>query len=95
MLQLLDSLDAKDAPNKPGVVAMPHGFMEDFAARHEEDGLDAVIAPIGEAATGVGPSTDMASSLLSRLRSILLRFTRQKVRVFHAAETGWPGWLSL
>ena len=47
-LQLLDSFDAKSAsPPQAGVVAMPHGFMEDFAARYESDGLDQVMTPIG------------------------------------------------
>lgn len=41
-MQLLDSLDARDSGHRPGITAMPHGFLEEFAARHEADGLDLV-----------------------------------------------------
>ncbi|GAX74152.1 hypothetical protein CEUSTIGMA_g1601.t1 [Chlamydomonas eustigma] len=44
-LQLLDSLDAKDMPAQ-GIVPMPHGFIDEFGARHENDGLEEWITPI-------------------------------------------------
>lgn len=46
-LQLLDSFDAK-SKNLPGVVPMPAGFIEQFAAKHESEGLDVAIAPISK-----------------------------------------------
>lgn len=42
------------APPNAGAVAMPQGFLEDFAARHETEGLDAVLAPIGAWLGGEG-----------------------------------------
>ena len=66
-LQLLDSFDAKSASPPPaGVVAMPHGFMEDFAARNESDGLDQIMTPIGAGQRGRGPAgrTALPSTLM-------------------------------
>ena len=66
-LQLLDSFDAKTASTpQAGVAAMPHGFMEDFAARYESDGLDQIMTPIGAGQRGRGPAgrTALPSTLM-------------------------------
>lgn len=56
-LQLLDSMDKfENSPPVPGdnpvegnPVAMPYGFMEQFSTEYEEEGLQEIIEPIGEA----------------------------------------------
>jgi hypothetical protein len=49
-LQLVPNLLSQFTP-KAGVTPMPPNFMEDFASRHAEDGLERVMEPIG----GPGP----------------------------------------
>lgn len=46
-LQLLDSLDRREGAGPPTATAMPSGFLEDFAQRFEQEGLETVIEPIG------------------------------------------------
>eukprot|EP00798_Chlamydomonas_sp_ICE-L_P032299 gene32299-16867_t len=44
-LQLLDSMDAQMKPID-GIVPLPPGFLEDFSAKYENEGLDNTIRPI-------------------------------------------------
>lgn len=48
-LQLLDSLDSREGagPSNANATPMPVGFLEDFAQRFEQEGLEVVVEPIG------------------------------------------------
>lgn len=50
-MQLLDSLDRREGLGPANATPMPVGFLEDFAQRFEQEGLEMVIEPIGEPAT--------------------------------------------
>ncbi len=47
-LQLLDALEARFSQDADKV-QMPAGFLEQFAAKYENDGLDSVVEAIGVA----------------------------------------------
>ncbi len=46
-LQLLDSLDRREGAGPANATPMPVGFLEDFAQRFEQEGLEMVVEPIG------------------------------------------------
>ena len=55
-LQLLDSIDAQSKPpaGGTGIVPLPHGFLEELAAKYEAEGFDDVIRPVGECSEKTG-----------------------------------------
>jgi len=45
-LQLVDSIDAQFKGPVAGAVALPAGFLEEFCAKHETEGLDQIMRPV-------------------------------------------------
>ncbi|CAL8466128.1 g5664 [Coccomyxa elongata] len=75
-LQLLDSLDRREGAGPANATPMPVGFLEDFAQRFEQEGLEMVVEPIAKEVSrrlvGISPLGDYGAplSLLQGLTAI-------------------------
>lgn len=69
-LQLLDALDKKGgkAVAQPAY-PMPTGFLEDLAARFEQEGLDAMLGPTGAPCSATG-TTWAVPAMCTRLSTV-------------------------